>query len=634
MRRRATALVIGAALLIVGAGAGASVGARVERGGTLRLVVPAFEFSNLASPSGPRDAALDPQREGWVDSLELFRCCLLRTLVAFEGRPTEEGGAELYPDLAERLPDISADGRTWTFRLRRGLRYAPPLEDVEITAGDVIRALERTARLSGRDVRELYAPIQGFQAFARGRAANVSGLEAPEAHTLVVHLTRPQASLGDRFALPNTAPIPPRPPDGTARFGTAAGHDRWYGRFLVASGPYMIEGAERLDPSLPPRAQRPAAGFAPGRSLTLVRNPSWDPRTDRLRPAYVDRIEARLGGTDADASRAVDAGRADLGFSPAPETPRSRLGRYARNPRLGRIEVRPANGLRAVQMNLAVPPFDDVHVRRAFNWVVDKRAVARRLGGPLLFAPYGHLASDVLERGLLLGYDPYRSRRRSEALRRARAEMRRSRYDRDRDGRCDALQCRGIPALAPAGRPSAGSIARDAARIGLALKVERRPFFAMVDRLQNPANRVPVALDVGFVSAPGGPVGWFEEPFLGASIGTTNNWSLVGAAPSQLRRWGYRVRRVPSVDGRIDRCRRTVGGAAAACLARLDQFLMERVVPWVPLVQLLTVQVIPRRVVAYSYDVSNAMPALDRVAVRPNGTGGRGRGAGGASAAA
>ncbi len=67
-------------------------------------------------------------------SFELFRCCLLRTLMSYNGQPTSEGGAELRPDLADGLPEVSPDGLTWTFRLKPGIRYAPPFADREIVA--------------------------------------------------------------------------------------------------------------------------------------------------------------------------------------------------------------------------------------------------------------------------------------------------------------------------------------------------------------------------------------------------------------------------------------------------------------------------------------------------------------------
>ena len=60
---------------------------------------------------------------------------------------------------------------------------------------------------------------------------------------------------------------------------------------MVASGPYMFEGSDQLDFSVPADEQEPVAGYIPGRSIMMVRNPSWDASTDDLRPAYVDRIE-------------------------------------------------------------------------------------------------------------------------------------------------------------------------------------------------------------------------------------------------------------------------------------------------------------------------------------------------------
>ena len=120
--------------------------------------------------------------------------------------------------------------------------------------------------------------------------------------TLVVHLTHPAGDLADLFAMPATAPIPPVP--RSSRFGVAEGVDG-YGRFLVASGPYMIEGSEDLDLSVPPEDRAPISGYVPGRSLTLVRNPSWERESDALRPAYVDRIEVTIVGGIGEAVRQV-----------------------------------------------------------------------------------------------------------------------------------------------------------------------------------------------------------------------------------------------------------------------------------------------------------------------------------------
>ncbi len=185
---------------------------------------------------------------------------------------------------------------TWTFRLKQGLRYAPPFEDTPIVAPDVVRALERTARVTSAE--EMigypfyYSAIRGFDAFDAGQADSIAGLETPDDRTLVVRLEEATGDLAYRFAMPATAPIPE---------GADEGHDEDYGRFLVASGPYMIEGSEELDFSTPPDEQEPAAGFVPAvltrtlvaeepGSLVLVRNPILGPGH---RPA-----SRRLRGSD------------------------------------------------------------------------------------------------------------------------------------------------------------------------------------------------------------------------------------------------------------------------------------------------------------------------------------------------
>ena len=88
--------------------------------------------------------------------------------------------------------------------------------------------------------------------------------------------------------MPAAAPIPPLPGDPKARLGIATGHDDNFGRFLVGTAPYMFEGTDLLDFSLPPDDQEPVSGCDVGRSIAdrhlhpplgrraaLVVGPSW-----------------------------------------------------------------------------------------------------------------------------------------------------------------------------------------------------------------------------------------------------------------------------------------------------------------------------------------------------------------------
>src|SRR5205823_9884293 len=121
------------------------------------------------------------------------------------------------------------------------------------------------------------------------------------------------------FTLPATSPIPPNPTDASAKYGVATGHKQDYGRFIVSTGPYMLQGEDKIDFSKPVDQQSPASGYQPGKSIILVRNPSWSSSVDPIRKAYVDQIEAQIGGAAADVENKIQAGALD--FMDAQATP-------------------------------------------------------------------------------------------------------------------------------------------------------------------------------------------------------------------------------------------------------------------------------------------------------------------------
>jgi peptide/nickel transport system substrate-binding protein len=582
------------------------------RGGTLRAAVPDIWATQVD---------LDPQRAYFSTSWELFRCCLLRTLYSYNGRPTEEGGMELRPDLATGLPEVSADGLTWTFRLREGLRYAPPFDDTQIVALDVVRALEREARTGG-PYAFYYSVIRGFDDHQSGTADSIAGLETPDDRTLVVRLEQVTSDLAYRFSLAATAPIPE---------GADEGHERDYGRFLVASGPYMVEGSGDLDFSVLPGRQEPVAGFAPPTlteagvveepgSLVLVRNPSWDP-TDQLRAAYPDRIELTIGGRDnEEIARRVDAAEVDLDFSLG-GSPFDQVAQYREDPALGdRLFQYPNDTGFAVTMNLAAPPFDDVHVRRAVAYAMDKAALVEMVSRPP-HLPIGHtgevamhVAPDALEGSLLRAFDPY-----AHDPEAARAEMRSSAYDRTGDGRCDAPACRNVRTLVldlGVNAELAQAIRDDLAEVGIDLALQLRPPTSYFAASHDPREQIPLDIPSPWGKDYPEGAGWFQALFDRSGLEGPNT-SLLGATPGRLREWGYGVTSVPSVEDRIQACLERRGVAKTECWAELDQYLMTEVVSRVPYIFMEHVQVVSERVVGYSFDQFAGLPALDRIALAP-----------------
>ena len=94
-------------------------------------------------------------------------------------------------------------------------------------------------------------------------------------------------------------------------------------------------------------------------------------------------------------------------------------------------------------MNLTQPPFDDIHVRQAMNFVIDREALRKAWGGPPAGAIATHIAPDAILGNKLKGYAPYGAYGKGDVAK-AKAEMKLSKYDTNKDGICDAKACKNI----------------------------------------------------------------------------------------------------------------------------------------------------------------------------------------------
>ena len=263
-------------------------------------------------------------------------------------------GAEIVPNLAISLPDPTDGGRTYSFRVRKGIRYST---GALVRPADFRRALERTFELRG-DFAYLYSAIVGASACTRRpRACDLSqGIVADDrAGTVTIRLTEADPELPAKLALPPAYAVPERTP------AKDAGR-----RPLPATGPYRV------------------AAYVPDTQLRLVRNPRFREWSRAAKPdGYPDEIvftavsdEERVqvvGRGDADVTDLTLTGEPDVGALRARHGARLRSG--------------PGPAVVYALLNPRLRPFNDVRVRRALSYALDREAIVRAAGGPLVASP-------------------------------------------------------------------------------------------------------------------------------------------------------------------------------------------------------------------------------------------------------
>jgi peptide/nickel transport system substrate-binding protein len=280
---------------------------------------------------------------------------------------------EPQPDLADGPPQISKDFKTITFKIKPNVKYSPPVNR-PVKAADFKYAIER-GMLAGvaTGYHEVYlGHIVGYQdALAQAKAndtvaPNLSGITTPDDQTLVIKLDKPTAALVvQALSLPIGAPVPE---EYAKQFDAES--PSTYGEHIVGTGPYMITRDD----------QGNITGYNPGKSISLVRNPNWDPSTD-FRPAYLDKIEFKEGFTDANSAiRKILTGDSQVNGDILPEPEGLKLAATQYPDQMGLV---PGSGDRYISLNTQLPPFDDINVRKAVLAGFDRNAVRLARGGPL-----------------------------------------------------------------------------------------------------------------------------------------------------------------------------------------------------------------------------------------------------------
>jgi ABC-type transport system substrate-binding protein/DNA-binding SARP family transcriptional activator/streptogramin lyase len=324
-------------------------GSASHRGGTLRLALPA---DSVPYSTDPTEFAGLPQ---WQllsltnDGLVTYR------------RAGGLAGAELVPDLATAIPQPTDGGRTYTFRLRDGIRYS---NGAVVGPQDIRRGIERTMRSDNPYLTAPYAGIVGAgRCGPRGCDLSRGIAVDREAGTVTFHLTRPDPDFLYKLTFSMASAVP------AGKFG---------GRALPATGPYMT------------------ASFTPSRSWVLERNPRFHVWSSDAQPAgFPDRIVLKAAPPNQVA--ALGHGAADVLLAPPLDHVDALARRYA-----SQVHIDPTGATFALVANTRVAPFDRLSVRRALNFAIDRSRIARLTGSSLTAQPTCQVLAPTLP-----GYRPY-----------------------------------------------------------------------------------------------------------------------------------------------------------------------------------------------------------------------------------
>jgi peptide/nickel transport system substrate-binding protein len=554
----------------------------------------------------------DPTGEYLGNAWGILDNLLVRPLIGYKHASGAEGN-ELVGDLATGVPKPTDNGLTYTYKLRSGVKFGPPVNRV-ITSKDVAYALDRLADpKNGGQYGFYYTVIKGWDAAGKN-GSHVAGIETPDNNTLVIHLTKATGDFNRRMAMPATAPIPPSVGD------CFKGKPGAYGRNVISSGPYMLAGSAGSFSSC--SALKPFSGYAGdnGNHLTLVRNPNYDQSTDSYRKNYPDRFQFVINSNADDIYNKVQAGQYDdEQSSPQPKTIRQ----YVTDPNLKkRLLVNGGDRTWYITMNLTQPPFDDIHVRKAMNYIIDKQALRKAWGGPVVAAIGTHIAPPAMYNNGLAEYDPYATPNFSGDVAKAQAEMKKSKYSKG-SGTCSASACKGVLMVADTravDNRMVPVIQADAKKIGITFSV--RSINGAYTTIQTTNKNVPISERPGWGKDYADPYTFFGELFDSRALipsGNTN-YSLVGITPqiNTEKKLGVKgnLNNIPSVNSDIDNCQAKLGNARTTCWENLDKKLMTQVVPWVPYLFANVATILGPKVTHWSYDQFSDTTAYSQVAVK------------------
>ncbi|MFJ3717291.1 ABC transporter substrate-binding protein [Streptomyces sp. NPDC090057] len=294
---------------------------------------------------------------------------LFRRLTQF--KEDDKGNVSVVGDLATDSGKSSDGGKTWTFTLKDGIKDA---KGNAITSADVRHSVERLYAkfifdgptylqtwLSGAKYRDAL-PKGGFD----GKHLPKSVLDTPDDKTVVFHFDTPRQDLPQTLAMAGYAIVPAKD-DTKEKYDSAP----------VATGPYKVQT------------------YKNGKSLVLVKNTNWDPKTDSVRHQYVDGFNFQFGVTESTQTKRLIADQGNdknaIQFTGGVEA--TQIQDVIKTPSVNKRTVKGYQPY-VMQLTFNLDRVKDLKVRQAIAYAVNSKSLIAGEGGvyggdvaPNYFAP-------------------------------------------------------------------------------------------------------------------------------------------------------------------------------------------------------------------------------------------------------
>ena len=321
-----------------------------------------------------------------------------RQLVSYPNDADPDKARQVVPDIATAMPEVSADGLTYTMTLKDGVQWDTKSGPRQVTGVDAVRGFKRLCNpveptgapgyyvgvIAGMkeycDAFAKVAPnVAAIKAYVEGH--EISGVSA-KGQELTIKLVQPAGDFVNILALPFSSPAPIEVLDTLPDSPQAR-------QSFISDGPYKI------------------AKYVPEKSIELVRNPAWKKSTDPLRAAHVDTISIVQGSDEGPVQQQLMAGTVDMSWDTFVPTSQIPSLRAANDKRLALVDNGAINPYISINMQSpnAGGALKKLAVRQAINYATNKKAIVQVLGGPDVYSPTGQVLTPTL-----LGYkkiDPY-----------------------------------------------------------------------------------------------------------------------------------------------------------------------------------------------------------------------------------